>query len=95
MVSAEPSTKGSCISPEANSSPTVFIPASRMSLTMTRGLSPAAIASSRSASMPLRSPSTIRCSSRWSTGQPDRSSLVSTEKEEAPSNSASSSVSGS
>ena len=43
---------------------------------MTSGVSPAAMASSRSASMPLRSPSMMRCSSRCSTGQPDRSSLA-------------------
>ena len=34
MVSADCSTKGSCISPEAKRSPTTFMPSSRMSLTM-------------------------------------------------------------
>ena len=37
IVSADCNTKGSCISPEAKSSPTTFIPASRMSLMMSEG----------------------------------------------------------
>ena len=69
-----PSTKGSCISPVAKRSPTIFMPASRKSLTMVSGVWPPARASSRSASRPLRSPSMIRCSSRRSTVQPVRSS---------------------
>ncbi len=36
IVSAELSTNGSCIWPEPNSSPTVRIPASSMSFTMSR-----------------------------------------------------------
>ena len=38
MVSADCSTKGSCISPLANSSPTTFMPASRMSLMISSGV---------------------------------------------------------
>ena len=38
IVSADCSTKGSCISPEAKRSPTTFMPSSRMSLTMASGL---------------------------------------------------------
>src|SRR5665213_4241304 len=79
MVSAEPSTNGSCISPEANRSPTVFMPARRNSLMMISGVRPWAMAWSRSASMPLRSPSMMRCSSRRSTVHPDRSSVAATE----------------
>ena len=42
------------------------------------------MASSRSASMPLRSPSMIRCSRRRSTVQPDRSSLAATDEARHP-----------
>ena len=64
IVSAELSTKGSCIWPEPNSSPTVRIPASSISLTMSRAACPAPRASSSSASRPLRSPSMMRRSRR-------------------------------
>jgi hypothetical protein len=37
IVSALCSTNGNCISPDANSSPTTFIPSSRMSLMMSSG----------------------------------------------------------
>ena len=61
ITSAEASTNGSCIWPEPNSSPTVFMPASRSSLTMSSaGLD--ANASSRSSVRPLSSASTMR---RW------------------------------
>ena len=40
IVSADWSTKGSCISPEAKRSPTTFIPASKMSLTISSAPSP-------------------------------------------------------
>ena len=67
ITSADCSTNGSCIWPEPNSSPTVFMPASRFSLMMASG-GFSVIASSRSASRPLRSPSTMRCASRSSSG---------------------------
>src|SRR5581483_9493313 len=76
MVSADWSTNGNCICPEPNRSPTVFIPDSSTSLTIARAVCPAPSASSRSASSPSLSPSTMRCSRRCSTGQPLRSSLV-------------------
>ena len=52
IVSADCRTNGSCICPEANSSPTVFIPERRMSLMIPSGLCPAFSASSSSLSMP-------------------------------------------
>ncbi len=76
MVSADCRTNGSCIWPEPNSSPTTFIPPSRVSLTMARAGTPAARAWSRSASSPSRSPSMMRCARRFSTGQPLRSSFT-------------------
>ena len=75
MVSADWSTNGSCISPEANSSPTTFIPASSVLLTMSSA-GVVASASSRSSSSPSRSPSMMRCSRRCSTGHPERSSFT-------------------
>ena len=62
---------------------------------MDNGVAPPPMARSRSASMPLRSPSMIRCSSRRSTGQPLLSSLAEAEEADTPSKMASSSLSGS
>ena len=42
MVSADCSTNGSCIWPEPNSSPTIFMPPSKASLTMSRAAQPPA-----------------------------------------------------
>ncbi len=75
MVSADCSTKGSCISPLAKSSPTTFIPASRTSLTIASGSIPAS-ASSSSEMSPSRSPSTMRWARRSETGHPLRSSIT-------------------
>ena len=69
IVSADCSTKGSCISPEAKRSPTTFMPSSRMSLTMASAAVPDSSASVRSSSSPLRLPSMMRCERRRSTGQ--------------------------
>ncbi len=74
ITSADCSTNGSCICPEPNSSPTTFMPSSRMSLMIDSGVRPAAIAASRSASRPLRSPSMIRRLSRSSSGSAASSS---------------------
>ena len=93
MHSADWRTNGSCISPAPNRSPTTFIPARSMSLTMARA-GVVCRASSRSAVSPSRSPSMMRCSSRRSTGQPLRSSFTSV-ADDTPSNSSSSSCSGS
>src|SRR6266581_746988 len=58
MTSAEVSTNGSCIWPEPNRSPTVFIPSSRISFTISSaGL--LASPSSRSASRPIRPPAVV------------------------------------
>ena len=62
---------------------------------MISGVMPPAMASSRSASMPLRSPSMIRCSRRFSTGHPDRSSVAAADEADTPSKMASSSDKGS
>ncbi len=51
MVSADCSTKGSCILPEPKSSPTTFMPSSRKTLMISRGLW-VSMASLRSSSMP-------------------------------------------
>ncbi len=67
MVSADCRTNGSCIWPEPNSSPTVFIPFNRCELMISSG-GISAIAASRSASSPFRSPSTIRAASRSMSG---------------------------
>ena len=67
MVSADCSTNGSCIWPEPNSSPTVCMPRSRSSLTIASG-SFSFMPSSRSASMPVRSPSMMRCAKRSNSG---------------------------
>ena len=61
------STNGSCICPDPNSSPTVFIPDSSVSLMISRA-GRCSSAASRSASSPFRSPSTIRRSSRSNSG---------------------------
>ena len=94
IVSADCSTKGSCISPEAKRSPTTFMPSSRMSLTIVRAAMSASSASVRSASSPLRFPSMMRCDSRRSTGQSLWSSAAPVVAL-TPSNMASSSCSGS
>ncbi|CAM5413849.1 hypothetical protein STANM309S_01991 [Streptomyces tanashiensis] len=67
MTSADWSTNGSCIWPEPNSSPTVFMPSRRISLTISRA-GRSARAESRSASRPFFSPSTIRRLRRSSSG---------------------------
>ncbi len=88
IVSADCRTNGSCILPLPNSSPTVFIPASRSSLTIASGVRPCASASSRSSGSPIRAPSTMRCCSRSASGSAARalarSALVSAS--ETPSN---------
>ena len=66
IVSALCSTNGSCILPAPNSSPTTFMPSSRMVLMMSSGLCLVS-ASSSSSSSPLRSPSTMRSFRRCST----------------------------
>ena len=53
-------TKGSCISPFPNSSPTTFIPSSRCELIISSGGMPSAIADLRSSSKSTFSPSIIR-----------------------------------
>ncbi len=75
IVSADCSTNGSCIWPDPNSSPTTFMPASSVSLMIDSGAVPSAMAWSRSAVRPSRSPSMMRALSRSSTGQPLRSSF--------------------
>ena len=72
MTSADCNTNGNCICPEPNSSPTVFMPESKVSLMMASG-GLIVIASVRSSSRPLRSPSTMRRSSRSNNGSPVRS----------------------
>ncbi len=62
---------------------------------ITSGVRSWAMASSRSASIPFLSPSMIRCSSRRSTDQSDRSSPEDAVDAVAPSKRASSSVNGS
>lgn len=96
MTSADWSTNGSCIWPEPNSSPTTFMPANSVPLTISSA-GRAVSASSRSASRPLRSPSTMRRWSRSSSGSAASSSALDarTEDEETPSNSCSSFWSGS
>ena len=74
MTSADCSTNGSCISPLPNSSPTTFMPPSRLSLTMSRAVLPVSSASWRSASSPLRSPSMMRRASRSPSGSAASSS---------------------
>ena len=64
ITSALCSTNGNCISPLPKSSPTVFIPVSRWSLIIPRGLRPTLKASCRSPSSPTFSPSIIRRSKR-------------------------------
>ncbi len=96
MISADWRTNGSCIWPDPNSSPTVFIPSSRMSLTIARaGVSTRA--RSRSASRPFRSPSMIRRLSRSTSGSEANSAARSALAEVAstPSNSSSIRDSGS
>ena len=66
IVSADCSTKGSCILPAPKSSPTTFMPSSRKMLMMSSG-GCLVMASARSSSSPWRSPSTMRCFSRSST----------------------------
>ena len=97
MISADCSTNGSCIWPDPNSSPTVFIPSSRTSLTIARAAMPSARARSRSASRPLRSPSMIRRLSRSTSGSEANSAARSALAEVAstPSNSSSIRDSGS
>ena len=73
MTSADCSTNGSCICPDPNSSPTVFIPDSSVSLMISRA-GRCSRAASRSASSPMRSPSTIRRSSRSNSGSAASSS---------------------
>ncbi len=73
MTSADCSTNGSCICPEPNSSPTVFMPASSVSL-MICNAGRCSSAVSRSDSRPLRSPSTMRRSSRSNNGSAASSS---------------------
>ena len=75
IVSALRSTKGSCMRPAPNSSPTSFIPSSRCPLMMARASSPPS-ASSRSSSSPRRSPSTMRRRRRSSTGASSRSAAA-------------------
>ncbi len=96
ITSADCSTNGSCICPEPNSSPTVFIPDSSVSLMIASG-GVVCIASSRSASSPLRSPSTIRRSSRSNSGSAASSCARDSRDDAAdtPSNSAISFCSGS
>ena len=67
ITSADCSTNGSCICPDPNSSPTVFIPDSSVSLMISRA-GRCSSAASRSASSPFRSPSTIRRSRRSNSG---------------------------
>ncbi|CAB4782944.1 unannotated protein [freshwater metagenome] len=76
ITSAEESTKGSCISPLPNNSPTVFIPSSRWSLMIAKGLIPSAIAKSKSASSPARSPSMIRLCNLSCNGKRSNSSAL-------------------
>ena len=77
IVSALCSTNGSCISPLPNRSPTTFMPSSRTSLMIDERLAAARPAPRRARrSRPSRSPSMMRCLSRSSTGQPERSSLL-------------------
>jgi hypothetical protein len=89
ITSADCSTNGSCISPDPNRSPTVFMPASSVSLMISSG-GRVSIAASRSASSPSRSPSTIRRSSRSDSGSAASSSARDSRDEDAltPSNSA-------
>ena len=94
MVSALCKTKGSCISPLANRSPTTRIPSRRISLTMSRGFAPSAIAVSRSASRPTRAPSMMRRFSRSLSGRSSSEGPVSLEVA-TPSKSRSSSLKGS
>ena len=63
ITSALCNTKGSCISPFPNNSPTTFMPERRCSLIIASGLIPDSIASKRSASSPTFSPSIMRRSS--------------------------------
>ena len=73
ITSADASTNGSCICPDPNSSPTVFMPSSRVSLTISSA-GRWSRASSRSASRPLRSPSMMRRFSRSHSGSAASSS---------------------
>ena len=63
MTSALCKTKGSCISPLPNNSPTIFIPSRRCVLMISSGGVPSDIACLRSSSKPTFSPSIMR---RWS-----------------------------
>ena len=94
ITSADWSTNGSCISPAPNSSPTVFIPASRTSLMIESGLR-ACMASARSASRPSRTPSTMRRWRRSSIGRAARSSALAALATSLPSNRAMNFCSGS
>ena len=96
ITSALASTNGSCICPEPNSSPTVFMPDSSVSLMISRAGRDRS-ASSRSASRPGRSPSTMRRSSRSNSGSPASSSarLARAEDADTPSNSSMKRFSGS
>ena len=94
IVSADCSTKGSCISPEAKRSPTTFMPSSKMSFTIASAARPDSRASVRSSSSPLRLPSMMRWASRRSTGQ-SRCSSAAPALTLTPSKSASSSWRGS
>jgi len=69
MTSADCNTKGNCISPLANRWPTTCIPASRVSLMISKAVEPWERARSRSSSSPLASPSIMRRSSRSPTGR--------------------------
>jgi hypothetical protein len=88
ITSAEASTNGNCICPDPNSSPTVFIPDSSVSL-MISSAGRCRSASSRSASSPPRSPSTMRRSRRSNRGSRASSSARPALAEDAvtPSNS--------
>jgi hypothetical protein len=76
IVSADCSTNGSCISPAPKRSPTIFMPASRMSLMMASGAMPWAIALSRSSVRPSLSPSMMRWLRMSSSVQSVRSSTT-------------------
>ena len=68
ITSALCSTKGSCISPLPNNSPTTFIPSSKWELIISSGGIPSAIADFRSSSRPTFSPSIIRRCNRSKRG---------------------------